>query len=67
MRVICTSGSLVGRSGCEKYQFCNKMAWDLQNPGEMVLGLGVFNRYNWRRIADFNGLCMDKMELAKKY
>ena len=36
----------VERSECEKDQFYNGMAgeWDLQNPGEVVLGLGDFNK-----------------------
>ena len=40
MRVICASGLLVGRSDWEKNKFYNKIAreWELQIPGEMVLG-----------------------------
>ena len=34
--------SQLERSDCEKNQFYNEMAckWDLQNPDEMVLGMG---------------------------
>ena len=36
----------------------NDMAseWDLQNPGEMVLGLGIFNGHVGRRIDGFEGV-----------
>ena len=48
----------VGRSECEKDQFYNDMAseWDLQNPGEVVLGLGDFNGHVGRLIDGFEGV-----------
>ena len=48
----------VGRSECEKDQFYNDMAseWDLQNPGEVVLGLGDFNGDIGRWIDGFEGV-----------
>ena len=30
--------------------------WDLQNPSEVVLGLGNFNEHVGRRIDDFEGV-----------
>ena len=57
-RVISTYAPQVGRSECEKDQFYNDMAstWDLQNPGEVVLGLGDFNEHVWRQIDGFEGV-----------
>ena len=45
VRVICAYALQVGRSECEKDQFYNDIAneWDLQSPGEVVLGLWDFN------------------------
>ena len=44
IRVICAHAPQVGGSEYEKDQFYNDMAseWDLQNLGEVVLGLGNF-------------------------
>ena len=39
--------------------------WDLQNPSEVVLGLGDFNGHVGRLIDGFEG-CMVGMELAKE-
>ena len=43
VRVTCACAPQVARSECEKDQFYDDMAseWDLQNPGEMILGLGT--------------------------
>ena len=48
----------VRKSECKKNQFYKDMAgeWDLQNLGEMVLGLRDFNRYVRRRIDSFEGV-----------
>ena len=45
IRVICAYAPQVGRSEYEKDPFYNDMAseWDLQNLGEVVLGLEDFN------------------------
>ena len=58
IRVICGYGPQVGRSRCEKDQFYNDVAseWDLQNPSEVVLGLGNFNGHVGRRIDGFDGV-----------
>ena len=57
-RVICAYTPQVGKSECEKDQFYNNMAseWDLQNPGEVVIGLGDFNEHVGRRIDGFEGV-----------
>ena len=57
-RVICAYAPLVGRSECEKDQFYNGMAseWDLQNFGEVVLGLGNFNGHVGRRTDGSEGV-----------
>ena len=58
IRVIAAYAPQVGRSHCKKDYFYNDMAseWDLQNTGEVVLGLGDFNRHVRRRINDFEGM-----------
>ena len=58
MRVICAYASQVGRSKCKIDQFHNDMAseWDLQNPGEVVFGLGDFKGHVGRRIDGFEGV-----------
>ena len=55
IRVICVYALQVGRSECKKDQFYDGMAseWDLQNPGEVVLGMGDFNRHARRPIDGF--------------
>ena len=55
IRVICAYAPQVGRSECKKDDFYNNMAseWDLQNPGEVILGLGNFNRHVEKRIDVF--------------
>ena len=52
IRVVCAYAPQVGRSECKKDHFCNDMAseWDLQKPGEVILGLGNFNRHVEKRI-----------------
>ena len=52
IRVICAYAPQVGRSECKKDDFYNDMAseWNLQNPGEVILGLGNFNRHVEKRI-----------------
>ena len=57
IRVICAYASQVGRSDCKKDQFYNDMAsqWDLQNPGEVVLGLWGFHGHVGRGIDGFEG------------
>ena len=47
IRVICAYAPQVGRSECKKDDFYNDMAseWDLQKPGEVILGLENFNRH----------------------
>ena len=42
----------------QKDQFYNDMAseWDLQNPGEVVLDMGDFNRHVGRWIDGFEGV-----------
>ena len=56
--VICAYAPQVGRSECKKDQFYNDMTseWDLQNPSEMVLGLGDFNGHVGRQIHGFEGV-----------
>ena len=50
-------GSQSGRSDCENDQFTMKcVEWDLQNPDEMVLGLGDLNEHVGRQIDDFEGV-----------
>ena len=58
IRVIFAYALQVGRSECEKDQFYNDMAsdWDLQNPGEVILGLGDFNGHVGRWIDGFEGV-----------
>ena len=58
IRVICAYAPQVGRSECKKDQFYNDMAgdWDLQNPSEVVLGVGDFNKHVGRRIDGFEGV-----------
>ena len=55
IRVICAYAPQVGRSECKKDDFYNDMAseWNLQNPGEVILGLGNFNRHVEKRIDVF--------------
>ena len=57
-RVICAYGLQEGKPDCRKNQFYNEMSyeWDLQNPGEMVLGLDDFNGHAGRRIVGFEGV-----------
>ena len=57
-RVACAYASQVARSECEKDQLYNDMAgeWDMQIPGEVVLGLGDFNGHVVRRIDGFEGV-----------
>ena len=58
INVICAYAPQVGRPECEKDQFYNDIAseWDLQNPGEVVLGLGDFNRHVERWIDGLEGV-----------
>ena len=58
VRVICAYAPQVGRLECKKDQFYNDMAneWDLQNPSEVVLGMGDFNGHVGRRIDGFEGV-----------
>ena len=58
MRMIYAYGTQAGRPVCEKDQLYNEMAceWDLQNPGEMILGLGNFNGHVGRRTDGFEGV-----------
>ena len=55
IRIICAYANQAGRSECEKDDFYNDMAseWDLQNPGEVILGLGDFNGRVEKRIDGF--------------
>ena len=55
IRVICAYAPQVGRSECKKDDFYKDMASerDLQNPGEVILGLGNFNRHVEKRIDVF--------------
>ena len=55
IRVICAYAPQVGRSECKKDHFYNDMAseWDLQNPGEVNLGLGDLNGHVEKRINGF--------------
>ena len=55
IRVGCVHALQVKRLECEKDQFYNDMAseWSLQNPVEVVLGLGNFNGHVGRRIDGF--------------
>ena len=64
IRVICAYTPQVGRSECEKDQFYNNMAseWDLQNPGEVVLGLGDFRGDGFMVLR----VCMVDIELEKE-
>ena len=57
-RGICAYARQVGRSECEKNQFHNDTAseWNLQNPSEVVLGMGDFNGHVERRIDSFEGV-----------
>ena len=58
IKVLCAYAPQVGRSECEKNQFCNDMAneWNLLSPGEVVLGLGDFNGHVGRFIDSFEGV-----------
>ena len=58
IRVICAYAPQVERSECEKDHFHNDMAseWDLQHPGEVILGLGDFNGHVGRRIDGFESV-----------
>ena len=58
IRVTSAYAPQVGRSECEKDQFHDDMAseWDLQNPSEVVLSMGDFNKYIERRIDGFEGV-----------
>ena len=58
LRVICSYAPEIGRSECKKNQFYNDKAseWDLQNNGEVVLGLGDFNGHAGRRVDGFEGV-----------
>ena len=58
IRVIYAYAPHVGRSEGKKDQFYNDMAseWNLQSPGEVILGLGDFNGYVGRRIDGFQGV-----------
>ena len=55
IRVICAYAPQVGRSECKKNHFYNDMVieWDLQNPGEVILGLGDFNGHVEKQIDGF--------------
>ena len=57
-KVICAFAPQVGRSDCEKDKFYNDMAseWGLQNPSEVVLGMGDFNGQVGRQIDGFEGV-----------
>ena len=56
--VICAYAPQIGRSECKNDQFYNDMAseWDVQIPGEVILGLGDFNRHVGRQIDGFEGV-----------
>ena len=58
IQVMSAYSPQVGRSKCEKDQLYNDMAseWDLQNPIEVVLGMGDFNRHVGRQIDGFEGV-----------
>ena len=57
IRVICAYAPQIGRSECEKGQFYDMASeWDLQTPGELVLGLGDFNGHVGKRIDGFEGV-----------
>ena len=58
IRVICAYAPQIQRSECKKDQFYNDMAsdWNLQNPGEVILGLGCFNGLVGRRIDGFESV-----------
>ena len=58
IRVLCAYVLQVGRSKYEKDQFYNDMASerDLQNPSEVVLGIGNFNGHVGRWIDGFEGV-----------
>ena len=58
IRGICAYARQVGRSECEKDQFYNDTAseWDLQNPSEVVLGMGDFNEHVGRLIDSYEGV-----------
>ena len=58
IRVICAYAPQVERPECEKDQFYNDITseWDLQNPSEVVLDMGDFNKHVGRRIDNFEGV-----------
>ena len=72
IRVMCAYAPQVVRSDCEKDQFYNDMAseGDLQNPSEVVFGLGDFNGHVGRRIGGFesvhNGCGSGKRNVEKR-
>ena len=55
IRAICAHAVQVRRSDCEKDLFYNEIAseWDLQNPGEMILGQRDYNGHVGERIDGF--------------
>ena len=57
IKVICAYAPQVGRLECEKDQFY-KMAseWNLQNPGDVILGMMDFNGHVGRQIDGFEGV-----------
>ena len=67
IRVICAYGPQVGKSDCEKDQIYNDMAneWDLQNPSEVVLGMGDFSGHVEDGLMVLR-VCMMGMQLAKE-
>ena len=66
MRFIRAYGPQEERSDCKEVQFYSKMPSerDLQNLGEIILGLGDFNG-NVRRIDSFEGV-HDKCEIGER-
>ena len=58
VRVICGYGPQSGRTSAEKERFYDEMAseWDLQNMGELVMGMGDFNGHVGKWIDGFEGV-----------
>ena len=58
LRVICAYAPQMEKLECKNNQFYNDKAgeWDLQNPHEVVLGIGDFNKHVRRQIDGFEGM-----------
>ena len=58
VRIICVYGPQSGRTGAEKERFYDDLRseWDLHSVGELVLGMGAFNRHIGKQIVGYEGV-----------